>query len=160
MTPGFVRRVLLALVAAPLLAASASAQGNRRTNLTVNGFPLTLPAVSIADYELGYVALGTTSYQIQLRTNSGAGGFSPRRVTVQVRCTTTCPPSLRWFRSGQPDFVPLTSTFTNVESNVYAFGAVIPAVTMTWRYYLSWATDPADVARQYPVEFRLVVAAP
>ncbi len=170
----FARRVLAAslllLVAAPLRV-TAEAQGNRRTVLTLTGSPLTVSETTVADYQLGYVDIvGSWTYAIWLRTNTGAGGFSPRVTTVNVACLAPCPASgtsanrLLFRRANSGVWNPLTTAYTLLETRTVAFVNGAPNPTWSndvfWRYSLDWATTPPAAATQYIISFQLVVTAP
>lgn len=155
-----------ALLAAPTL---LDAQGNRRTTLTTSGFAMTVNGASTTDYDAGAVSIGNTTFTVDLTTNSGGGGFSPRVTTVNVRCNTPCPTSgtlplggLQWRRNDLGTWNTLTTTFVLVESRTATFGGTNDPWnnTLVWRYALTWAGVPPTAATAYQVQFQLVVTAP
>lgn len=164
---------LIALAAASLLAVAApselNAQGNR-TRLTLSGFPLSVTSTSPADFDAGAVTLGTTSFTVDLTTNGGGGGFSPRVTTVQVQCRLACPNSgtlpvgsLQWRRADLGTWNTLTTSFVQVESRTAAYnGTNDPwSNSMVWRYVLSWTgRPPTTTDTQFRISYRLVVTAP
>lgn len=159
----------LAVALLALLPAMASAQGNRRTNITTTGFPLSVTQTTPTDYDAGFVTLGTTSFTVDLRTNNGAGGFSPRQTTVRVRCGGACPASgtaalnrLQWRRADLGVWNPLTTAFVDVETRVATFnGANDPwSNSLQWRYTLDWASVPPAAATAFYIEVELQVTAP
>lgn len=157
--------VVLSALAVSLLAGTLSAQGNRRTNVTISGFPLTVTGTSTTDFDAGFILFGQTSFTVDLRTNSGAGGFSPRSTTVSVRCGTPCPASggqVEWRRVDLGTWNALTSAFADIETRIATYnGTDDPwARNVEWRYVLDWATTPPGGPIQIPVDFQLVVAAP
>lgn len=157
-------------VGVALMPSLVEAQGQRRTELSVAGFPLSVTQTTVADYDAGSVALGTTTFTVDLTRNAGAGGFSPRRTTVNVRCASPCPTSgtlagsgLQWRLLSSGSFTPLTTAFALVESRVAFFnGANDPwSNSIVWRYALDWATTaPTTVDAVFTIEFELVVTAP
>jgi hypothetical protein len=159
---------LVALVLAAL-APQAQAQGNRRTNITTTGFPLATTSTSPADFDAGFVSIGSTTFTIDLRTNTGAGGFSPRVTTVNVQCAAPCPATgttalsgLQWRRADLGVWNTLTTSYVLVESRTAAFnGANDPwQNTLEWRYLLSWTGTPPAAATDFYIRFELVVTAP
>lgn len=157
--------VVLAIVGA---ASRLEGQGNRRTRLTIAGFPLTVASTTIAQFDAGAIPLGATTFTVDLRTNSGGGGFSPRVTTVNVACNVPCPVSgtavvsgLQWQRGGTSTWTPLSTTFALVESRTGAFNGVNDpwSNTITWRYAPTFAaTNPGTT--QFRIDFQLVVTAP
>lgn len=165
------RRLLLALslIAAASAPGAAEAQGNRRTNLTTTGFPITATTTTPVDYDAGFVAIGSTTFTVNLTTNAGAGGFSPRVTTVRVRCGSPCPASgtlpvsgLEWRRADLGAWTPLTTAFADVEVRTATFnGTNDPwSNSIFWRYALTWAGVPPTAQTQYFIEFQLQVTAP
>jgi hypothetical protein len=68
---------LLALVLVPmgLMTATLGAQGQRTSTLSLSGFPLTSTTTTVANFDAGFVSIGTTSFVVDLPRNQGAGGF-------------------------------------------------------------------------------------
>ena len=64
------------------------AQG-RRTDLTVTGLPFTVTQTTPADFDAGFVILGTLTFTVDATSNQPS--FSPRVTTVNVRCFAPCP---------------------------------------------------------------------
>lgn len=165
------RGALRFLVVALALAGAASrleGQGNRRTVLTISGFPLSVGSTTIAQFDAGAIAIGTTSFSVDLTTNAGAGGFSPRVTTVNVACNVPCPVSgtapvsgLEWQRGGTSTWTPLSTTFAFVESRTATFnGTNDPwSNTITWRFAPTFATTNPGTT-QFRIDFQLVVTAP
>lgn len=160
-------RVLPLLVA--LLAGDAAAQGNRRTQMTITGHPLTVTGTSVADFDAGSVAAGSTQVNVNLTTNNGAGGFSPRVTTVRVRCNTPCPNSgtlslagLQWRRSDLAVWNTLTTAFVTVEQRTATFNGVNDpwANTVFWRYLLTYTGTPPAAATAFRIQYQLQVTAP
>jgi hypothetical protein len=160
------RLFAIALLIAPTM---LSAQGNRRTNVTTTGFTLTSGGASTTDYDAGSVTIGTTGFTVNLTTNNGGGGFSPRVTTVQVRCNTPCPASgtlalagLQWRRTDLGVWNTLTTTFVTIETRTATFnGTNDPwSNSVVWRYALTWGGVPPTAATAFNVQFQLVVAAP
>ncbi len=164
--PSLRRAVLSVLLGSALVASPSGAQGNRRTNVTVSGFPLTVASTTAAAFTAGAVTFGTTSFTVDLRTNSGGGGFSPRVTTVQVRCGAGCPASVaqvQWRRADLGTWNSLSTVFTTIEARTATFNnpASDPwSRSMEWRYVLLWATTPPSAQRQFSIDFQLVVTAP
>ena len=165
------RRAARALVALSLASAVlalprvSEAQGNRRTGVTITGFPRTVTSTTPDDFDAGFVSLGSTTFTVQLRTNAGAGGFSPRVTTVNVRCGAPCPGTagqLQWRRADLGVWNSLSTAFNTVESRTATFNGINDPWTnsIEWRYVLLWATTPPAAQVQYPIDFELVVTAP
>ncbi len=161
--------VLLLLIAFAVPRVGAEAQGNRRTNLTTTGFPVTATTTTPVDYDAGFVAIGSTGFTVDLRTNTGGGGFSPRVTTVRVRCGSPCPASgtlpvsgLEWRRADLGVWIPLTTAFAEVEARTATFnGTNDPwSNSIFWRYALTWAGTPPTAETQYYIEWELQVTAP
>lgn len=155
----------LVLVFAPL---RAEAQGNRRTNLTISGFPLTVASTTIAQFDAASIIIGNSTFTVDLRTNTGGGGFSPRVTTVAVNCLAPCPTTgtlpvggLQWRRSDLAAWTPLTTTPTTVEIRTVFFNGVNDAWTnsMQWRYVANWVTTPPG-STSFGIQYQLVVTAP
>ena len=78
-----------------ILAVPANAQGGpppgvgRRTSINVTGLPFTVPLTTPADFDAGFVILGTVTFTVDATSNQPA--FSPRATTVRVRCFAPCP---------------------------------------------------------------------
>jgi hypothetical protein len=159
-------RLSLVFLASALCVVTAEAQGNRRSVLTVSGFPLTLTGTTVADFDNGFVLVGSTSFTVDLTTNAGAGGFSPRLTTVQVRCGAPCPANfaqVQWRTPVQTVWQSLTNAaFQTVEARVATFnGTNDPwSQTVEWRHLLLWASTPPVVSSQVAIDFQLVVSAP
>jgi hypothetical protein len=160
-------RWLLAILLA-LVPALVAAQGNRRTTLTTSGFPLTATTSTTTDFDAGATTIGTTTITVDLTTNSGGGGFSPRVTTVNVRCNTPCPASgtaaatLEWRLLPGGAWTPLTTTFAAVDSKTATFnGTNDPwASSIGWRYALTWTGNPPATATAFHIQFQLAVTAP
>ena len=167
------RRALLLLGAFALGALSfgardVSAQGNRRTNITITGFPLTVASTTIAQFDAASVIIGNTTFTIELRTNTGGGGFSPRVTTVRVSCLAPCPTTgtlsvggLQWRRTDLATWNALSTTPTVVEARTAVFaGANDPwSNSMQWRYAADWTTTPPGTS-SFRLQYELVVTAP
>lgn len=165
--PNWLRTALLGFaLAAPLGTAEAQ---NRRTTLTLAGFPLAVASTSASDFDAGAVTLGSTSFTVDLTTNSGGGGFSPRVTEVAVACTAPCPNTgtlgvsgLQWRRNDLGTWNALTTTNVVVETRTATFnGTNDPwSNTLHWRYVLSWTANPPTGATNWQVAMRLTVTAP
>lgn len=151
-----------------LVSLRVEGQGSRRTQLTITGFPLTVASTTIAQFDAGAILIGNTTFTIDLRTNTGAGGFSPRVTTVQVNCLAPCPAtgtlpvgSLQWRRSDLAAWTPLTMAPTTIETRTGVFnGANDPwSNSMQWRYVPTWVDTPPGSA-SFRIQYRLVVTAP
>ncbi len=168
------RRLRAALAALLLPAAVAAALPRAAgaqfyfTQLTLNGFPLTNTGPSILDFDAGSVALGSTTFTVNLTLNL-FGSFSPRVTTVRVRCNVACPASgtlplagLQWRRSDLATWNTLTTTFVTIETRTATFnGTNDPwSNTLFWRYLLSYAGTPPTAATQFNVQYELQVSAP
>lgn len=167
--PSMVAACGLALVVLAAVAPQVLAQGSRRTNITTTGFPLATTSTSPADFDAGFVAIGSTTFTVDLRTNTGGGGFSPRVTTVNVQCAAPCPASgtaslagLQWRRADLGVWNTLTTAYVPVESRTATFaGANDPwQNTLFWRYLLSWTGTPPAAASDFYVRLELVVTAP
>ncbi len=165
----WMRRAFVLLTLACGAAAPLEGQGNRRTSLTVTGLPLSVATTTTADFDAGSVSLGSMSFVVDLRTNVGGGGFSPRVTTVQVRCGAPCPTSgtltvgaLQWRRSDLGVWNALTTAFVTVETRTAAFNGVNDpwGNSIFWRYALTWTGTPPTAATAFQLEFQLTVAAP
>jgi hypothetical protein len=152
-----------------LTADAAHAQGNRRTVMTITGFPLTTTGTTVLDFDAGSVAVGSTNFDVNLTTNTGGGGFSPRVTTVRVRCNTPCPNSgtlpltgLQWRRSDLGVWNTLTTAFVTVETRTATFSGLNDpwANSLFWRYVLTYVGTPPTAATAYRVQFQLQVTAP
>jgi hypothetical protein len=161
---------LLAFAAGLALSTSAlGAQGQRISELTISGFPLTVTGATTVEFEAGAVALGSTSFSIDLTKNTGAGGFSPRITTVNVQCGAPCPASgglslagLQWRRADLGTWNTLTTTYALIETRTATFdGTNDPwGNSVAWRYQLSWTGTPPAAATQFNIQFQLVVTSP
>ncbi|HRQ78083.1 MAG TPA: hypothetical protein PLY94_05740 [Gemmatimonadaceae bacterium] len=160
---------LLPVLLVTLFSATLQAQGNRRTQMTVTGFSLTASGTTVADFDAGAITLGSTNFNVNLTTNSGAGGFSPRRTRVSVRCLTPCPNSgsaplagLQWRRADLAAWNTLTTSFVLVEERVAAYnGANDPwQNSMAWRYQLSYTGTPERPVTRFRIQYQLQVTAP
>lgn len=155
------------LIAVALLGSNGlvEAQGNRRTVLTVSGLPLTLSATSTTDFDAGSVTVGTVNFNVNLTTNSGGGGFSPRVTTVQMRCAVTCTGAfnrLQWRRNDLGVWNTLTTSYVVIETRTATFnGTNDPwANSVIFRRLLTYATDAPSGPSQFRLQFQLVVTAP
>lgn len=153
-----------------LVPALAAAQGNKRTTLTTTGFPLSATTNTTTDFDAGSTTIGNTTFTVNLTTNSGQGGFSPRVTTVNVRCNTPCPASgtaaaTLEFRNVTTSgaWTGLTTTFQQIDSRTVAYGNAAQepyTVTVGWRYGLTWTGNPPAAATAFYIQFELVVTAP
>jgi hypothetical protein len=159
------RRVPCALLLAALATTAADAQA--RSNLTVAGWPLATTSTAASDFEAGGVALGATTFTVDLVATTPP--LTTRGTSVEVQCVPACPRSgtlplagVQWRRSDQATWTTLTTAYVLIESRTATFnGANDPwSRTMYWRYALTWAGNPPTAASQFRVSFRLVVAAP
>ncbi len=155
------------LLAVALLGSSVAvdAQGNRRTRLQVTGLPLTLSATSTTDFDAGSVTIGTVNFNVNLTSNTGGGGFSPRVTTVQVRCGATCTGAfnrLQWRRNDLAVWNTLSTTFVTIETRTATFnGTNDPwANSIIFRRLLDYATDAPSGPTAFTLQFQLVVTAP
>lgn len=157
--------VIAALVFGPR---TLEGQGQRRTEITLSGFPISNVSTAPADFDAGFVLLGSTSWTVDLTRNQGAGGFSPRVTTVNVVCAAPCPASgtlpvgsLEWRRADLGVWNPLSTTPTLVETRTATFNGTNDPWTnsVQWRYALSWTGTPPSAAT-FNVAFELVVTAP
>jgi len=163
------RRVALLLAIVGLIAPELGAQGQRLSVLTLSGFPLTSTTTTVANFDAGFVSIGTTSFTVDLTRNAGGGGFSPRVTTVQVLCALPCPASgtlppgaLQWRRADLGAWNAIGTTGALVETRTATFnGANDPwGNSVDWRYALSWTGTPPTDATQFNIAFELVVTAP
>ncbi len=150
---------------ATLWSTPASAQGNRRTNITVTGTPMTVTETTTTDFDAGSVTVGAVNYVVDLRTNSGQGGFSPRVTTVNVRCGPACAGNfarLQWRRNDLGTWNTLTTAYVTVESRTAEFDGINDPWnnSMIFRYQLGYAVDPPSGPTAYTLQFQLVVTAP
>jgi hypothetical protein len=159
------RRALPALVIAALSTVPAAAQA--RTSLTVAGWPLTTTTTTAADFEAGAVALGSTSFTVDLLATNPP--MTSRVTLVEVQCVPACPRSgtlpltgLQWRRDDQATWTPLTTAYVAIESRTATFnGANDPwSRTMHWRYALTWAGNPPTAASEFRLRYRLTVTPP
>jgi len=162
--------VVGALCSAPT---SLAAQGGpppgtgRRTSITVSGFPFTVTGTTPADFDAGFVILGTATFTVDATGNTPV--FSPRVTTVNVRCFAPCPSTgttsatgLQWRRGDLGTWNALSATMTLVETRQVVYqGTNDPwSNTIQFRYALDWATTLPAAATQFRVEMELVVTAP
>jgi hypothetical protein len=163
------RLVVLTIALAVGLPVRGGAQGNRRTTLAVTGLPLTATTTMATDFDAGSISLGSVAFTVDLTTNSGGGGFSPRVTTVQLRCGAPCPASgtlavgsLEWRRADLGTWNALTTTYVTVESRTATFnGTDDPwGNSVFWRYLLAWTSNPPTAATEWRLEFQLTVSAP
>lgn len=139
-----------------------------QTNLAVAGWPLTVTTTSGADFEAGFVALGTTTFTVNATSNL----FSLRTnrvTTVGVRCVAACPRSgtlalagLQWRRNDLATWNTLTTAVVTVEQRTLTYnGTNDPwSNSVSWRYLLDWTATPPTAASQFRVQFNLVVTSP
>jgi hypothetical protein len=163
-------RVHLVLLTGLVLGApTLEAQGRRLTELTLTGFPLTTTTTTVADFDAGFVSIGTTNFTVDLTRNTGGGGFSPRLTTVRVLCALPCPASgtlppgaLQWRRADLGAWNAIGTTGALVESRTAAFDGVNDpwGNAVEWRYALTWTGTPPTTATQFNIAFELVVTAP
>jgi len=155
----------LALLCMP---SRAEGQGSRRTRLTITGFPLTVASTTIAQFDAASIIIGNTTFTVDLRTNNGGGGFSPRVTTVQVNCLAPCPTtgtlpvgSLQWRRSDLAAWTPLTTAPVTIETRTGVFNGVNDpwSNSMQWRYVPNWVDTPPGSA-SFRIQYQLVVTAP
>lgn len=162
--------ILLALIVGFALAPSdLRAQGQRISEMTISGFPLSVAGATTVDFEAGAVSLGTTGLSIDLTKNTGGGGFSPRVTTVNVQCATPCPASgtlplgaLQWRRADLGTWNTLTTSYVLVESRTATYGGTNDpwSNSIFWRYQLTWTGTPPTAATQFNIRFQLVVTGP
>lgn len=167
---GLVRLLAGAAACALLLCAAARpahAQIGRRTQLTVTGLPFTVTQTTPADFDAGFVILGTLTFTVDATSNFPS--FSPRLTTVNVRCFAPCPSSgtlsatrVQWRRGDLGTWNNLTTTLSPVEARTVTPGGANDPWTNTiqFRYTLAWASVPPTAATQFRVELELVVTAP
>lgn len=157
----------VALLAGACLGATPTAAQGRRTALTVSGLPFTVTQTTPADFDAGFVILGTVTFTVASTSNRPA--FSPRATTVRLRCFAPCPSTgtlnasrLQWRRGDLGTWNDLTTTLAPVETrNLVVGGANDPwSNTIQFRYTLAWASVPPTAATQFRLELELVVAAP
>jgi len=152
------------------MAIAAQAQ-NRRTVLTVTGLPSAVTTTTGDNFVNGFVPFGSVAFTVDLTTNNGGGGFSPRRTTVSVGCGTPCPTSgtlplgaLQWRRGDNTlgAWTALTTAYAQVEQRVATFNGVNDpwGNTIDLRYVLSWTGTPPSAATSFRLQFQLTVAAP
>ncbi len=164
-----IRRLLRWSLAVALLvgAPPARAQFLQRTRLTVSGLPFTVTGTQPADFDAGFITLGTLTFTVDAWLNFPA--FSPRVTAVSVRCFAPCPSTgtlasagLQWRRGDLAGWNNLTTTMALVETRtVVVNGTNDPwSNTIQFRYVLDWATVPPTAATQFRVEMQLVVTAP
>ena len=165
----FARVLPLAIALGCALASPLAGQGNRRTQLTITGAPLVATGTTATDIDAGSIALGSVAFSVDLTTNTGGAGFSPRVTTVSVRCGLPCPASgtlavgsLQWRRSDLATWNALTTTFAIIEARTATFnGTNDPwSNTVFWRYVLSWTGSPPAAATTFNIEYDLTVTAP
>ena len=159
------RALLAGLLVVATTARDAGAQ--RRTSLTISGWPLTATSTSATDFEAGFVLLGTTSFTVDAVSNMPA--FTLRSTTVSVQCVPVCPRAgtlplagVQWRRNDQATWTTLTTAYVPIETRTLSFGGVNDpwSQTVQWRYALDWATNGPTAATQFRLRFRLTVAAP
>lgn len=156
------------LVAVALLGSAASLEAqNRRTVLTVSGLPLTIAAsaISTTHFDAGSITIGTVTFAVDLTTNNGGAGFSPRVTTVQVRCSGVCPTNvarIQWRRNDLAVWNALTTAYVTVESRTaFWAGTNDPwSNTMIFRRQLAYDTDATSATQQYRLQYQLLVTAP
>lgn len=160
---------LLPVLLLVLAGDDAAAQGNRRTQMTIAGFTLSATGTTVLDFDAGSVSLGSTTFNVDLTTNAGAGGFSPRVTRVSVRCNTPCPNSgglslagLQWRRADLGTWNTLTTAFVLVEQRTAAFNGTNDPWqnSMFWRYVLSYTGTPPTSATAFRIQYELQVTAP
>lgn len=159
------RSLAFSLLLIASVAAVAQAQGNRRTVLAITGLPLSATSTSPNDFDAGSVSVGSHAFSVDLTTNTGGAGFSPRQTTVNVRCAAGCPAdvtNLQWRRNDLGTWNTLTTTFAQVETRTATFNGTNDPWnnTLFWRYLLNWTSSPPAAAVTFLIEFQLVVTAP
>lgn len=158
------RRGACAALALALVAGASEAQ-NRRTVLTVTGLPLSVTQTNTAAFDTSNVPIGTVTFTVNLTTNTGGGGFSPRRTTVQIRCNA-CTGNfarIQWRRGDLATWNTLSNTYVTIDNPVLAFlgGPTVEYTnTLAFRYQLAYASDPPSGPTSYQLQFQLVVTAP
>ncbi len=159
--------VVAGLVVAGLVATAAPLHAQRRTSLTLAGWPLTTTSTTGGDFENGFVLLGSTTFTVDALNNFPA--FSPRATTVEVQCVPACPASgalpvtgVQWRRNDQVTWTTLTTAYVPVESRTVTYnGTNDPwSQTMHWRYVLNWTAHPPQATSQFRIRYRLTVASP
>lgn len=156
--------MFVAFVTVCLSATTAGAQTNRLTLLTMSGFPLAGSEATILDVNVGSIALGTTSFTVDLTSNAGAG-FATRSTSVSIGCALPCPAevaNLQWRLSTSGTWQTLSTTYVPIETVIATFnGANDPwSRTLVWRYVLSWTGSPPLATTQFPIAMQLTVTAP
>jgi hypothetical protein len=166
-----VARTLAALLGAAALVVTAPRAATAQlafTRIAVTGFPLTNTGPAVIDFDAGSVALGSTTFTIDLTLNI-FGSFSPRVTTARVRCNPACPASgtlplagLQWRRSDLATWNTLTTTFATIETRTADFGGTNDpwSNTLFWRYLLSYTGTPPTAATAFNIQFQLQVTAP
>lgn len=150
-----------------VVAAAQPARAQRRTTLTIAGWPLTATTTTGADFEAGFILLGSTSFTVDAESNQPA--FSPRSATVEVQCVPACPRSgtlalagVQWRRNDQVAWTTLTTAYVPIETRTMVFNGLNDpwSQTVHWRYALDWVTTPPTAASQFRIRYRLTMAAP
>ena len=142
------------------------AQG-RRTLFTVTGVPFTVTGTTPADFDAGFIILGTLAFTIDATANQPF--FSPRLTSVNVRCFAPCPSTgalpgtgIQWRRGDLGTWNDLTTTLALVETRTLVYGGANDpwSNTIQFRYVLNWATTPPTAATQFMLELQMTVDPP
>ena len=157
---------IAALYVMTLVPGTASARQN--TRITLSGFPLAVATTTGADFQAGFVSLGTMSFSVDATTLSLL--FTTRTATVAVLCdagscpqTGTLPVSgLQWRRADLATWNTLTTSPVVVETRSMTWGGTNDpwSNSVEWRYQLSWTATPPQALTRWRIRFQLTVTAP
>ena len=158
------RTWLLLFALAYALPATAHAQ---KTTLTMSGYPIAFPAPTATDFINGQI---TSTTALLFTVDATTGSPTQRTTTVSIRCSAPCPTTgtkslsgLQWRRADLGNWVPLTTTDTDVESRVVLKGSTNDpwSNSIYFQFSLGWTTDPPSAtANSFDIVMTLTVTVP
>jgi len=153
---GYVPRIALVLGALALAAATAAAQGNPRTALTLAGGTITFPAPTANDYVAGFV---NSSSGVTFTVDATTGNQS-HTTTILIHATSASLGGgkvigdLQWRRSDLTTWTSIAPAAAQVEQRVQVRNGLNDpwSNTIFFRLLLNWTTDaPATYTAAYQI---------
>lgn len=155
-----------ALVACLVMPSASVGAQPSRTSLTTSGLPLAVVSTTGADFDAGFVLLGSSTFTVE---GTGRTKDFPRTTTVQIGCGVPCPATgtaalnaLQWRRDDQVTWTTVGTGFTTIEARAMLADGTDNTWgrTLFWRYVLDWTTTPPATDTQFLIDFQLVVTSP
>ncbi|HKS07560.1 MAG TPA: hypothetical protein VJR92_14755 [Gemmatimonadaceae bacterium] len=163
-----VRRAAFVAVLWAFALTPVDASARQNTRISLSGFPLQVLTTTGADFEAGFVSLGTTSFSVNATTLSLL--FVNRTATVAVLCDAgSCPNAgalpvsgLQWRRADLATWNTLTTSPVDVETRSMTYGGTNDpwGNSLVWRYLLNWTSNPPAAMTRWRIRFQLTVTAP